>query len=300
MQINPSDPSKMNETSQSSSISFQVMETPASSGRSHKGNKIQYIVPALWIFAGFVINALGVYAFTVFELVYIPYYANYWRTELDNVKNVLFPALGYILIGIGILQILSSIFPILTDRTVSQQQTLQSIRDEVEKNPGKAILVWDFARETLQSYFDSNKKHMNSIFIFSVVVMIGGFALISMGIWYTFNDMNSLVQVSLSKGNTNLPPAIFTPAIIGGISGIVTEFIGATFLFMYRSIVSQADNNIKTLERMNTVGMAMTILDTLSNELETTKELRDKTATEIAKMILAENSSREEGRKPKS
>ncbi len=51
---------------------------------------------------------------------------------------------------------------------------------------------------------------------------------------------------------------------------------------------------------MNTVGMAMTILDTLSNELETTKELRDKTATEIAKMILAENSSREEGRKPKS
>ncbi|MGZ3643806.1 MAG: TRADD-N-associated membrane domain-containing protein, partial [Ktedonobacteraceae bacterium] len=59
---------------------------------------------------------------------------------------------------------------------------------------------------------------------------------------------------------------VFTPALIGALAGIITEFIGATFLFIYRSTVQQAANYMKTLERINSVGMATKILDTISNK----------------------------------
>ena len=44
-------------------------------------------------------------------------------------------------------------------------------------------------------------------------------------------------------------PKIATPAVIASIAGVITEFIGATFLFIYRSTIQQAINYSQTLER---------------------------------------------------
>lgn len=253
-----------------------------------KSKRRQYIAPILWILVGFIVNILGISIFTYIHNRYFFYGGDEGLTY--SISSLLFPALGYIIMAWGAIQILLLIFPELKGaarRNTQQQEALKAIRDEVAKHPRSAIKIWDLGQETLQIYFTSNQKQMNYIFIFSVVVMFAGFALIILGITNTFSDMNSLVQLA-AKGNTNLPPSIFTPAIIGGVSGVITEFIGATFLFMYRSIVDQASKNIKTLERITTVGMAMGILDTLSSHSETTKDLRDETAAEIAKMILSE------------
>ncbi len=74
-----------------------------------------------------------------------------------------------------------------------------------------------------------------------------------------------------------------TPAVISGLAGVITEFIGATFLFLYRSTIQQAAGYTQTLERINSVGMAMQILDSISSE---SKELQDETKAEIVKLLL--------------
>jgi hypothetical protein len=72
--------------------------------------------------------------------------------------------------------------------------------------------------------------------------------------------------------------------LLSGVSGIITEFIGATFLFLYRSTIQQATNHIKTLERINSVGMAVKILDTISVD---SKKLQDETKAEIVTLCAS-------------
>jgi hypothetical protein len=62
---------------------------------------------------------------------------------------------------------------------------------------------------------------------------------------------------------------------------VVTELIGATFLFLYRSTIQQAAGYAKTLERINSVGMAMQILDSIP------EEARDDCIKHSAKVLLA-------------
>lgn len=123
---------------------------------------------------------------------------------------------------------------------------------------------------------------MHDIQLALVIVMIVSFGFIIYGISQIF------VPVSLQPINATHTPSssIINPAIIGSVAGLITEFIGATFLFIYRSTIQQAASHIKTLERINSVGMAMKILDTISNE---SKELQDKTKAEMVRMLLSEN-----------
>ncbi len=61
-------------------------------------------------------------------------------------------------------------------------------------------------------------------------------------------------------------------AAIGGMAGVLTEFIGATFLFVYKSSMQQADRYTEILERMNFVGMAMQMLDNATERNKNTRE----------------------------
>jgi hypothetical protein len=74
-----------------------------------------------------------------------------------------------------------------------------------------------------------------------------------------------------------------TPAVVATVAGLITEFIGATFLILYRSTIQQAAGYTKALERINAVGMAMQILDTLSGE---SRDLQDRTKAEMVKLLL--------------
>ncbi|WP_215617961.1 TRADD-N-associated membrane domain-containing protein [Leptothoe kymatousa] len=104
------------------------------------------------------------------------------------------------------------------------------------------------AQITLENYFRRNLGQIRWIFWLSVIVMSFGFLLILYG-------------VALGYQN---PSENWIIAAIGGISGIITEFIGATFLFVYKSSIAQADKYAAILERMNFVGMAMQMLDSIA------------------------------------
>lgn len=145
------------------------------------------------------------------------------------------------------------------------------------EEPSKAKPVWDMAQITLESYFSRNLSQIRWIFWLSVIVMSLGFILILYG-------------VALGYQN---PKENWIVAAIGGMAGVVTEFIGATFLFVYKSSIQQADKYVEILERMNFVGMAMQMLDSVveqdkderSSEASSIESLQ-RTKVEMAKVLL--------------
>ncbi len=68
-------------------------------------------------------------------------------------------------------------------------------------------------------------------------------------------------------------------------SGLITELIGATFIVIYNSTIKQAITYTDSLERINSVGMSVTILDSMKDSI-TDKDALNKAKIEVAKMLL--------------
>ena len=207
------------------------------------------------------------------NLAYTIYYA---------VQTAITP-IGYLLIGIALFLFISPLFRNLTSIRVGpvstnfQQEDIQALRDKADRNPDKIEPIWDLGRANLQEYFNRNLGQVSNIYRVSVVVMIIGFLLIVVGVLAGFVD--------------NGKSLVFTPALIGVLAGIITEFIGATFLFMYRATVQQASEYLQTLERINRVGMATKILDTMSDD---SKDLRDETKAALVKLLFSQDLDQKE------
>jgi nitrate reductase gamma subunit len=216
---------------------------------------------------GWVINVLG---------SLLPY----WWDVRPEIVNKIFPGLGYIIIAIGVVIVAIKFLEALhrSSRSFefgSLQVEFSEALQRAHEEPDKVKPAWDVARVKLESYFDRNLSQINYIFWLSVVVMLVGFCFILFGIsGFTTNPQGDKTISATS------------PAAIAGAAGIITEFIGATFLFIYRSTIEQASNYTRTLERINSVGMAMQILDTISPDAT---GLQDQTKAEIVKLLLAQS-----------
>lgn len=141
----------------------------------------------------------------------------------------------------------------------------------VETAPQQAKPAWDLARATLDQYFQRNLGQIRLIFLLSVFVMLVGFLVICFGVVRAFQS-----------------PAALLPATIASSAGVITEFIGATFLFIYRSAIQQAVEYSKSLERINSVGMAMQILDTMPNMSDPSvpDDLKSKTKATLVELLI--------------
>jgi hypothetical protein len=150
-----------------------------------------------------------------------------------------------------------------------QERKIEQIEVRAEKEPEKTKFAWDLARVKLEAYFDRNLSQVRMIFFVAVFVMVVGFGFILWGV---------------SRGVSN-PESIKT-SYLAAISGIITEFIGVTFMVIYRSTMAQANQFMEVLERINTVGMAVQILDAIP-EQET--QLKNSTRAEIVSLLLTVN-----------
>jgi len=179
-----------------------------------------------------------------------------------GLSSILF-ASGTLLIVIG----LGIQFLLLVHNTIDASlQQVRTANAALEAHPEKAKPAWDLARATLEAYFNRNLLHINAIFWLSVVVMLTGFSVLICGIVTAFDK-----------------PSALPAAIIASASGVITEFIGATFLFIYKSTIQQASSYTQTLEHINSAGMAMQILDTIPDDAnETDLKSRTKAAIVIA------------------
>jgi len=148
-----------------------------------------------------------------------------------------------------------------------RQVRIQKLEQKVEEEPEKVKFAWDLARIKLETYFDRNLNQVRMIFFVAVGVMLAGFSFVLWGIKLAVQNPES-VKI----------------AIVASASGILTQFIGLTFMAIYRSTMLQATQFMSVLERINTVGMAVQILDSMK---DTSSELKDLTRVDIIRLLLA-------------
>src|SRR5271157_1134252 len=116
------------------------------------------------------------------------------------------------ILGLGLSMttfLIKIIFDTLSRRMDNER--VANAETRVNQEPEKVKPAWDLARLTLESYFNKNLNQVSTIFWLSVFVMFIGFGIIIWGISQAIRSPGSAL-----------------PAIITGLSGIVTEFIGAT------------------------------------------------------------------------
>jgi nitrate reductase gamma subunit len=237
---------------------------------------------ALVILVGLLVNAVGP-VLIVGSLAAVPN-----RALAGALQATFFPLLGYLIIAGGFIFILSDFldyyrrvqtaFKDFSQIRIQLDDELKTAAERAQAEPEKAKPAWDVARVKLELYFDRNLSQINYIFWLSVVVMIIGFAFILFGISRAFNPAPTVTAEPVLNN--------ITPTVVGTLAGIITEFIGATFLFLYRATVQQAVAYTRSLERINSVGMAMQILDTISGE---EKALQDQTKAELVKLLLTQS-----------
>lgn len=168
----------------------------------------------------------------------------------------------------------------INDRT-NAQAVLQAEK-RVEAEPEKTKPAWDLARATLEKYFNRNLTQVSSIFWLSVLVMGIGFGIIVWGL------TKAIGEPSHAGAPKDVDGSNVTLAKIASVAGVITEFIGATFLFVYRSAIQQAVNYSKTLERINSVGMAMQILDTMPDQTHE-RDLKSRTKARLVMMLVSQS-----------
>lgn len=148
---------------------------------------------------------------------------------------------------------------------------LADAESKAEAEPEKSKYAWDAARINLEAYFERNRLQVAQVFVIAVIVMSIGFILVCFGVFLAMTRTDTI-----------------KPALVAGISGIITQFIGATFMIIYRSTMTQANEFMVILERINTVGMAIQVLD-LIPESEIT--LKNESRAKIVELLLNANVS---------
>ena len=142
---------------------------------------------------------------------------------------------------------------------------IEQIEDKAEKQPEKVKFAWELASAKLEAYFDRNLTQVFAIFVLAIVVMLVGFAFVLWGVTLAIRNPTQ---------NTSW---------IAAISGIITEFIGLTFMVLYRSTMAQANTFMQVLERINTVGMAVQILDSIP---ESETQLKNSTRAQLVGLLF--------------
>lgn len=188
--------------------------------------------------------------------------------ELKPIEIIAFP----LLLALGLTSLYTTIRSGLRFRDEALALTIAKIEraeEKAESEPTKAKPAWDLARVKLEAYFDRNLFQVNQVFWLAVVMMMVGFCFV-------------LAAVVMSLNHPEITPA----AKVAALSGIITQFIGASFLVIYRSTMAQANEFMSVLERINTVGMAVQVLDSIP---EANAALKDKTRAQIVELLLSSN-----------
>lgn len=179
-------------------------------------------------------------------------------------SNILITCFGLLLFTLLLLSIAISYGANIERERNSKVLTEKELK--LAEHPDDPMLGWDLAKIKLESYLNRNLNQVKSIFQLSVFVMTIGFGLIIYGAIMVFHDSIN-----------------FQASIIASISGLIVNFIGASFLLLYRSIMAQAKEYVVVLERINAVGMSVQVIDTISPE---NKKLKDETKSELAKQLI--------------
>jgi len=125
-------------------------------------------------------------------------------------------------------------------------------------------VAWQNAKDNIQRYINENLKQVKNIYWVAIGVMVVGFGFILAGV------VLSVYQPTIK------------PSLIAAVSGVISQFIGVTFMVIYRSTMQQASEYFSALVAMDTISKAVDILDSIPE----TSELKNTVRTQMATMIL--------------
>ena len=137
-----------------------------------------------------------------------------------------------------------------------REEKVARAKELADKNPEHTRFAWQLARTRLENYFDRNLFQVNLVFWLAVCAMTAGFLVVLWGVRNTLEG---------GKGGE-----------IAAGAGVITQFLGATFMVIYRSTMQQANDFMTVLDRINNVGMAMQVLIRYSDEPARLNEVRAK------------------------
>ena len=92
--------------------------------------------------------------------------------------------------------------------------------------------------------------------------------------------------LALKLANEN-PNTTQVPSIVTSLSGVIVEFISATFLFVYRSTMKQASEYVDILRRLNAIGTSVVLVDEMA-DTDGKPTFKDRTRAKIASEILSQ------------
>lgn len=176
------------------------------------------------------------------------------KTWLQPVAGVLAVIGAVIILGMGVYRRALA--------STASEKVIREVEERARKHPREPQAAWELARVKLESYLNRNLKQVQWIFFLTLVVMSAGFLIIGFGV----------IRVYQSPDN-------FKPSIVVTASGVLVEFIAATFLLIYKSTMEQARSYVTMLEKINAVGMSIQILDTTKSG--DTDKLRAQLAMEL-------------------
>lgn len=131
---------------------------------------------------------------------------------------------------------------------IDELQTRLATRTAQGRRIEESTDTWNVAQGKLEEYWNRNLSQVASIFWISVTVMILGFGVLVFGVVSGFQNSANRDTAFLSVG-----------------AGIITEFIGATFMIIFRSTMQQASSYVNTLARIHSIGMAVQVVNEIDD-----------------------------------
>jgi membrane protein implicated in regulation of membrane protease activity len=141
-----------------------------------------------------------------------------------------------------------------------------------------ARLPGERARLKIQYYTHENLRQVRWIFWLTLVAMFLGFFIIIGGAVLAY-----ILAVNSSPSQV--------PSIVTSLSGVIVEFIAATFLIVYRSTMKQANEYVDILRRLNAIGTSIVLVDEMDDQAKANPTYKDEIRARIASDILLQASS---------
>jgi hypothetical protein len=177
---------------------------------------------------------------------------------------------GSLLLGIGMTVLVLVIAIYRFGATVAENARtleLESIEQRFKGAPDRTQYVSEKARIKLESYLDRNLTQISWMYGTTLGVMALGFSIVVAGLY----------MASGEKPN-------FPVSVVASASGVLISFIGGSFLVLSRSVVSQSKNYVAILERINAIGMAKAVIDSIPIEQQ---DIKNQAKAHLAQQLLA-------------
>ena len=159
----------------------------------------------------------------------------------------------------------------------SLREERHKIQERLAEKPKPDVLdTIQLSLNQLTEYYAINKSQARNSFSFSVFAVIVGLATLIGGIWFFYLTEKQNIQL----------------ATISGIAGVLIQFIGGAYFYLYRRSLDQLNYFFNQLVKMQDTMLSIRLCEQIAPE-EKKNELREK----VILTLLERSSTGELGRK---